>query len=556
MSDHFINVRQLIPQLLQFKADYPDKKIAFCFSGGGARGAYFGGVIEAIQQEINKQPSQSSLPLSERWRPDIICGSSAGALAGFSYWIDCLIPGSTSPYACRQSLVWKDVSDGNKGAEKLFSNHGVIDFLSGSSLKLDLFLDNIEKLQADIRLVADDIDNWWTDIKLVISNTASFDTNKLRNDIQSRLEGLKNDFDNVGSPPSFDAKHPLSVFNDIKSKFESLVNITGIIPGIISGVANMQIDQAKALLNNIQELRNDIMNGNKDIGKAVRDIRDVLDKFKALFKKIVETLKQSLKSIKDNSSLMNTEGLQGILESYIFNSLPPGSLTMVNGKIDARELDKAIIKLVKTKRDAGQNVPALFVTGTNINAKRSVAFSLAPDDLNIKVSNSNLWVIKLDEDGTDFSTNRMMPGSGPNEFVFGGKRFGTEYSYPAAITVPHTDFDPRQFEQATAHRAKLNIAGIHVVVENTSNEKGVNASTVTEKNTKEIKAEKGTVNKDSNTVNESSIANNFTDLEYDFTHGKSILVGAVLTSATIPVAFPPRQWTFFSRPPLQTRFIH
>jgi predicted acylesterase/phospholipase RssA len=65
MQDTFLNIRQLMSQILQFKQDFPDKKVAFCFSGGGARGAYFGGVIEALQQAINNHPDQALLPIED-----------------------------------------------------------------------------------------------------------------------------------------------------------------------------------------------------------------------------------------------------------------------------------------------------------------------------------------------------------------------------------------------------------------------------------------------------------------------------------------------------------
>ena len=41
MVDTFINIRELVPQLLKYKEDNPNKKIAFCFSGGGARRTQF-----------------------------------------------------------------------------------------------------------------------------------------------------------------------------------------------------------------------------------------------------------------------------------------------------------------------------------------------------------------------------------------------------------------------------------------------------------------------------------------------------------------------------------
>jgi len=96
-------VRELISQILQYKKDFPNKKVAFCFSGGGARGAYFGGVIEAIQQEVNRQ--QATLAKEDRWKPDIISATSAGGLASFPYWLECLLP-NEPPQALPDKLMY------------------------------------------------------------------------------------------------------------------------------------------------------------------------------------------------------------------------------------------------------------------------------------------------------------------------------------------------------------------------------------------------------------------------------------------------------------------
>lgn len=551
--DNFLNIRQLVPQLIKFKEDFPDKKIAFCFSGGGARGAYFGGVIEAIQQEVNKQPQQSLLPLEERWKPDIICGSSAGALAGFAYWMEALLPGgSQAPYACRQSKIWRDISDGNKGAEKLFSNPLVIDFLSNSSFELDAFLDSLEVTQQTIKLVSDDIDKWWTDTKLVISEAGSFDVDRLRDNISGRINDIRNRASGLLKVPK------VSQLGSYAGDACNLLKDThNLIPNLIADIAGMQIDKARNLISHIQDLNKDIQKGNKDIGKAIRDIRDSLNKFQNLFKTIIITLRQTLRSIKERSSLMNNEGLQAVLENYIYNSFPAGKFPMVNGKIEARDLDNAIIDLIKNNTNPKKKIPDLFITGTNINAKRCVAFSLATADVNNKVASRNLWVIKLDDKGTDMAEHKMKTLStpvAPNEFVFGGKRFDEDYSHSADIKFSGNTPDPRFPSQVTTARRnstwnKINIVSPPIINTLEKNDPGTavvlsGTTKVTGKTNQASVASAGTV------------AINFMNPESDFTKGKSLFVGAVLTSATIPVALPPRQWTFFSSSVPQVKFKH
>jgi predicted acylesterase/phospholipase RssA len=547
-ADHFLNVRELVPLLLKYKAENPNKKIAFCFSGGGARGAYFGGVIEAIQQEINKQPAQALLPPEDRWKPDIICGTSAGAIAGFSYWMECLLPGNSAPYACRQSKVWQDISNGNKGSEKLFDNPAIIDFLSKSSVELDNLLDSHDTLTESIRTAIENVDKTWTDIKLVISNAGSFDINKLSNNIQNRLNGLKNDFDNIGKIPSFNIKKPREVFDEIKGKFNSLVNISQLIPGIISEVANMEINQAQTLLKNIKDLSNDIKDGNnRDIGRMAKNLKEFTYKLQDLFKVVKPMLVLTRSFIKKNSSVMNTNGLENVLGNYIFNSFPPNSFQLIDGKLEARSLDTAIIKAVKDKLALNKKVPAFFVTGTNINAKRGVAFSLAPEAINIAVANRNLWVIELGDNVTDFYSHKTAIA---NQFVFGGKRFGEEYTHSMQIVVQPVASNPIVKDASIQYIKAASKTGASYSAEQQA------ATVPVSRISKSTFSATASAGRNDTAVTPVAItgANQRTttavstiDPEMDFSKGKSLFAGAVLTSASIPIAFPPRQWTFFSK---------
>ena len=529
MEDYFTNVRQLVPQLLQFKTDFPDKKIAFCFSGGGARGAYFGGVIEAIQQEINKQPQQSILNPEDRWKPDIICGSSAGALAGFSYWMDGLLPSNQSPYACRQSKIWKFISDGNKGAEKLFSNSALIDVLSKSSVELDALMDEIEKLNAieDIKKAIIRIDEVWTNTKLVISNTASFDINRLKGDLKERVENIKNKTNNLGSKPS--------KLKELKDYVDNLISLIGeirnFVPGIAIDIANIDIQRIKALFTSIKDLHSSIQNGKDDIKEAIVDIIKLFDELKDFFNLLTSIFKNSLKSIKENSSLMNTNGLQNIIENYIYESFPAGTFTLNNGKIEARQLDQKLIDLINQKRASGKKVPELFVTGTNINANRVVAFSLATEETNNNVANRNLWVVQLDDLKTDFNSHKTSIVS--NEFVFGGKRFETDYTHQASIATTSISNPVNPTTNQPFVVKDLNAVFTAVPLK----------KTMIKTSNFGVAATPKTVSK----MSTSSKKIKFTIPELDFSNGKSLVVGAVLTSASIPIAFPPRQWTFYSK---------
>lgn len=544
MNNNLLNAKELVPILLQYKQNNPDKKIAFCFSGGGARGAYFGGVIEGIKQEIDKL--QTNLSPEDRWIPDIICGTSAGAIAGFSYWMECLSPKSSSTFACRQSDIWYDISNGNKGGEKLFDNPVIIEYLSKSSETLDNLLDSVDKFNDDIKPIIENLDSQWTNIKLIISNVASFDTSKLGNNIQNRIENIRSKVNSAGSPPSGKDALKLGNWENYADNLKNLVrDIHTIVPELLEDFTKMQIEQAKNLLENIKDLKSDIDDSRKnDIFNTLKDLKILSFKLQDLYKELKTVFFLTKFYIKECSSLMNTNGLQNILENFIFNSFPSNSLALDKGKLDARKLDEAIIKLVDEKKMKNKKVPDLFLTGTNINAKRGVAFSLAEDEVYDKVANRNLWLLRLNDSTTEFSTKKIIP----NKFIFGGKRFGNDLEHKAEIKAPVKTFDPKSLNEA--HELHFDRDFTNVISK-------IEPSTITEiesinKNIKNSSLEIIDVNINQESLNtnfnnvKTSMAATISNQENDFTKGKSLFVGAVLTSATIPIAFPPRQWTFES----------
>src|SRR5690606_28582108 len=91
MPPALIDTKNLVTQLIQLKAADPTKKIAFVFSGGGARPAWFGGVVEAVEREVRRQ--QSNVAAHRRFAPDLLVGTSAGALAAAGYFADLLNSG-------------------------------------------------------------------------------------------------------------------------------------------------------------------------------------------------------------------------------------------------------------------------------------------------------------------------------------------------------------------------------------------------------------------------------------------------------------------------------
>src|SRR5512140_696125 len=122
--DNYSSVKDLVLELGRLqtnaKAGGPPVKIAYCFMGGGARGAYHAGVLEGIQQEVAAF-NRASAPTNQiALQPDILVGTSVGAIVAYAHWLDLVFPGGASaPYLTRQSTLWQGIATGNRAAEAL-----------------------------------------------------------------------------------------------------------------------------------------------------------------------------------------------------------------------------------------------------------------------------------------------------------------------------------------------------------------------------------------------------------------------------------------------------
>src|SRR5262249_36642499 len=87
------------------------KRLAVVFTGGGARGAYGGGAVEALIQAFRRRQVM----------PDVICGASVGAINALCLFGDLMFPLAApdpqSALTTTQSLVWRQMGAGGNGAD-------------------------------------------------------------------------------------------------------------------------------------------------------------------------------------------------------------------------------------------------------------------------------------------------------------------------------------------------------------------------------------------------------------------------------------------------------
>jgi predicted acylesterase/phospholipase RssA len=99
------------------------KRLAIAFTGGGARGAWEAGVVEALTTACR----------SREIAIDIVVGTSVGSINALCTFVDALAPSATpvdGVFSARQSHFWKRYASGNQGADQLLDRSWIIPYLT------------------------------------------------------------------------------------------------------------------------------------------------------------------------------------------------------------------------------------------------------------------------------------------------------------------------------------------------------------------------------------------------------------------------------------------
>jgi hypothetical protein len=336
------------------------------------------------------------------------------------------------------------------------------------------------------------------------------------------------------------------------------------VPVIIQSGVTVQIEEARQLLNNTRNLANDIANNTRNIGKLVADIDATLRAFIEMTDELILAIAAVVKCARENSSLMNTEGLRDNFNRLLLQTLQsvPGiKLPEVDGAIDAQGLDTALFSELGKAIASPRRLPELFITASNISANRATVLSVASDDTNKRIADRNSWIFDLRGKGVslDFSGIKKKSVSAPaNPYVF----TATGYEVTPTLDTVHLS-DPNgetgrrniaradiDSEKALAAMATAGRGGPDNPAPTRSQpaqpvpsgpSSGKQPSAIPPANGKRI----GGMATAASNMGAGQMAN--TALRhYDIT-GQSLLVGAVLTSAAIPAAFPPKRWSFSSQ---------
>lgn len=476
MTDTFQSVKQLVSELIAYKQANPEKKIAFVFQGGGARAAWYGGMLEAIENEVRRQ--QPAVAPELRFAPDILVGNSGGALAAVAYFCDLLNSGTYGRYANRQSWMWRELSRDNEGAFKLLDNPGVLELISGSKSggtasilpslsnpqaiynlipKVGPIANMAEKLsphynfqalfksRAELWAAWNNLKTRFDDFRTAMDNLtlpnliAGINTQQVSsvwndgiNLIRDRVDAVKNDVEAIKNHLSHTNKLGLpdqvpDAFNVplLRDAAWVAVEIGSAIDNLKRELDNLAITAANGLLTNLKTAFEAIQNLHVAVTQEVAALTNHLLEIVTHLDDFISLVTATALMAKNHASVMNTSGLERVLHEALRQATP--AKTAPSAK--ASEMDTAIFTHWKARREAKAldpqvRAPELILTASNISAARPTLLCMCDPTTKLSLANSHTWIVELDQGNVSFGSAKEAakttpPPSDPTRWIFG-----------------------------------------------------------------------------------------------------------------------------------------
>jgi predicted acylesterase/phospholipase RssA len=234
-SPGYLTLSEIVQQINSYSHSIP-RKVAISITGGGARGAYEAGVLEAIMQEFLKP----SLP--DPIKPDIITGASAGAIIASSLFVDLLYnvprpPGSL--FNSNQSETWRNFSNRNSGSVQIAGDRAMIIQYASSSRPLPVIGDLIaikNELEQSKNAMVDDFEKFRQKLKSLGDVITSFDLDKSALKFDNTQKTLERSFNDLRHDAEI-IKNKARVFEE--SNFTDLVEAASLVKAVFKFVGDL-----------------------------------------------------------------------------------------------------------------------------------------------------------------------------------------------------------------------------------------------------------------------------------------------------------------------------
>ena len=431
-ADAYSTIADLVTAL--DRANNPNMKLAFCFEGGGARGAYHAGVLEGMLQEAAKR--------NVNLRPDMIVGTSVGSIVGFTHFIERLYPGGAqAPYLSRQSSMWKLIAEHNAGADKLVDPSFLIAYASGQKRipVLGSILQQVQAIQSSWSSLQTDLLALGGAVATVDRDLKSINITQTKDDLIANAGKVRTDLNTlVGSLSTLgtdltslkvlklipdmiaivraSAKTAEDGFTTADTLSQDLTKIMTdtVVPTFTD--AENAVAKAVTVAKDSGTLAGNALLIAAEIGAAVTALTLLLEVVALFFVAgggitvaagvATATAVGGAAALKD--SILSPAKLRAMLMGFVNAS---GAIpALAAGKEESMRKDWLM-------RSSNPDIPELFLTGANLTAKRLTVFELARDASLQKLAQNDYWVVDMAGAAHNAHANIFHPSNVPEPAI-------------------------------------------------------------------------------------------------------------------------------------------
>lgn len=437
ISHHeFLTLDDLIQNIISDSS--ANKDVAISVTGGGARGPYEAGVIEAIFKRFreNKPP----LPL-----PRIVTGTSAGSICATCAFVDLLYPKAAPTgqggdiFHTRQAKVWRDtVSAGNDGAKLLFKDRAwVVEYATGKKALpgISQFFDAVHNLDAAWKDLNQDITGLATAGKNLLDAFTTMDATALtakikvvsatigsdQASIKQRYDALVATLKDFDLNP-FDGDTPVGDAEAIiNAAWELLSALGSFLADLASGAYQIGTGAVDSLFSYLDNLGKKFGDFAVQLGKIAGDSARIIGNA-AIVGVLIAALVAIITAVIAHAGEIIVgvlvyfggrqllEGTGLIQESKPFDHILPndGIMRVLSDFINQAALDYSPQRLSGGKKgqlllprarwlelESDKNRPEIFLTGTDLNASRHMVFAYAEKKKIAGIAADNVWIYDM-----------------------------------------------------------------------------------------------------------------------------------------------------------------
>jgi predicted acylesterase/phospholipase RssA len=374
------------------------KRLAVAITGGGARGAWEAGVIEALTAACRER--QIAI--------DVVVGASVGSINALCTFVDALVPVAAPVdglFSARQSRFWKRYADGNQGADQLLDLSWLIPYAT-NQLALpgpEMVSDGLRRLETAWDTARGRLGDIGRAAGRVRRSATSRPRGNLTEGTGLALQQLDIDTQTLlrhgrDLEAAWRNLHFQDLFLDPAAFSNELQSVGDVLGDLAGDLGRVDVDLISVPLSLVGDGIIDLF---RYLGPLVLALEDLVAAILPLIGDAGEML-GALGEIE--TAIATAVLLLGFCVSIARSLLVGGFL--VNHIFTQDKLRQALLgftvdalgeshSIVRAWREQSGHRPALYVAGTDLSCKRQIVFALDRRERLDELAASGVWVVDL-----------------------------------------------------------------------------------------------------------------------------------------------------------------